>query len=336
MATVYFTFAACAAVIVVAGVVLTRSADAIADLTGYGRLVIGSVLLAGATSLPELSIGYQTIRLGQPDLAVGNLVGACLCNLLILAGLDLSHRTRSRMFSPLASAHALSATMTVNLCAVAVLAMLVRPGPSFQLLGMGVGSLTILAVYAGGSRLVYLNQQMAALPETPGPDHAVLMPAPPSMSVRRAAAGFAAATAVILVASPFLARAADDIAEQTGLGRSFVGTVLLALSTTLPELVASITAVRLGAFDLALGNVFGSNAFNILLIAILDIAQDGPLLGVVAPVHAVTGVAVILVTSVAILGQLYRIESRISLVEPDAVLVAALVLGAMGLAYHLG
>jgi cation:H+ antiporter len=328
---VLFTLAA--AVIIVAGSFLTKFADAIADLTGWGRLLVGSILLAGATSLPELAVDTNAILLGQPNLAAGDLLGSCLCNLLILATLDLSHFSRGRMLSPLASAHALSGMMTIVLCSLAVLAILTRPG--IQLPGgLDLGSLAILAVYLGGSRLVYFDQRMAARPDTPGPDQAVLMPAHPRMGLATAVAGFIAAGAVILLAAPSLAHAADELAERSGLGRTFVGTTLVALSTSLPELVASLAALRLGAYDLAIGNVFGSNSFNIAMLAVLDAIQPGPLLSLIASVNAITGVAVILSTAVAVTGQLYRVESRVHFIEPDAFLLVALVLGAMGLVYY--
>lgn len=335
MLGILLVFAAGAAIIVVAGSFLTRFADAIADLTGWGRLLVGSILLAGATSLPELAVDTNAIRLGQPNLAAGDLLGSCLCNLLILAMLDLSHLSRGRMLSPIASAHALSGMMTLVLCSVAVIAMLTRPGIQVPG-GMGLGSLAVLVVYAAASRLVYFDQRMAARPDTPGPDQAVLMPAHPRMGLARAVGGFLAAGAVILLTAPYLAHAADELAARTGLGRSFIGTTLVALSTSLPELVASLAALRLGAYDLAIGNVFGSNSFNIAMLAALDVVQPGPLLSIIAPVHAVTGAAVILVTAVAISGQLYRSESRVRLIEPDALLVIALSLGAMGLVWYIG
>jgi cation:H+ antiporter len=329
------TFVLSAGVVVMAGVFLTQFADAIADLTGWGRLLVGTILLAGATSLPELAVDTNTILLDQPDLAAGDLLGSCLCNLLILAALDLSHFSQRRMLSPLASAHALSGMMSIVLCSVAVLAMLTRPGVQAPI-GLGLGSIAIVVVYLGASRLVYFDQRMAARPDTPGPDQAVLMPAHPRMSLARAIGGFIAAGVVIVVASPFLARAATGLAERSGMGATFVGTTVVALTTSLPELVASLAALRLGAYDLAIGNVFGSNSFNIAMLAVLDAVQAGPLLSLIAPVNAITGVAVILVTAVAISGQLYRVEARILFLEPDAFLVMVLVLGAMGLVYYLG
>jgi len=146
---------------------------------------------------------------------------------------------------------------------------------------------------------------------------------------------FVAAAVALLVAGPRLAATADRLAEATGLGRTFVGTTLVAVTTSLPELVASIAAVRMGAFDLAIGNTFGSNAFNMVLFVPLDACHEGPLFVAVSPAHAVTAVAVIVATAVAVLGQLYHEERRIPIFEPDAVLVLLVVLGALLMVYRL-
>ncbi len=110
----------------------------------------------------------------------------------------------------------------------------------------------------------------------------------------------------------------------------------MALCTSLPELVASLTALRLGAFDMAVGNVFGSNGFNMVLLVALDVAQPGSLLSDVSATHALTGLATILVTAVAVLGQLYRVEKRVAFVEPDSVLIIGLIMGALAMVYFLG
>lgn len=142
-------------------------------------------------------------------------------------------------------------------------------------------------------------------------------------------ASFLGLAAVVATAGTILARSADRLAGHSGLGRTFVGTALVALTTSLPELVASIAAVRLGAFDLAIGNVFGSNAFNMVLFVPLDAAHPGALFAAVSPAHAVTAVAVIVATAIAILGLLEHEERRTPLLEPDAVLVVLVVVGAL-------
>ena len=138
---------------------------------------------------------------------------------------------------------------------------------------------------------------------------------------------------MIFLIGPRLAETAGKIAELSGLGSSFVGTTFVALSTSLPELVASITAVRMGAFDLVIGNVFGSNAFNMLLFVPLDFAYPGSLFAVANSAHVISVLAVVVCTSVVIMGQLYLPDSRRRFIEPDAWLVITLIAIALRLVF---
>ncbi len=330
MAVLILQFLGAAAVIVLAGTFLTRYADTIGERTGLGRTLAGMVLLATATSLPELSVCCNVARWGNADMAMGNLLGSCLFNLLNLAVLDLLHRGAHRMFSRTAAAHALSAAMSIMMLAVCLLFLLA--GFERTIAGVGPGPLLVVLVYLAGLRLVYFDQQSAAeVAEVPSP----LGTPPPYPSLGWAIAGYLLATSAILMAAPLLGSAAEDIAERSGLGGSFVGTTLVAICTTLPELVTTLAAVRAGAFDLAVGNILGSNTFNIIILLPVDAFYDGSLLADASPIHAVTATCGILVTAVASLGFLYRAEKRYWMVEPDALLVITLVLSSLGLIYYL-
>lgn len=327
-------FLLCAAAIIVAGTYLTRYADAIAELTKLGRLLVGSVLLAGATSLPELTVDVSAIRMHMPDLAVGDLLGSSLMNLLILAVLDLTHHSRGKMLSKQAAAHALSGSLSAALTALVGLGLLTGKAlAEYAIFNVSPAIILVAIAYAFGVRLVYLDQRIAAHGDHEHPPQEI--PVPAGMTLGKALAGFAICAVVIFVAGPFLAEAAGEIADKSGLGKTFVGTTLVALSTSLPELVSSIAALRMGALDLAIGNVFGSNAFNMVLLLPLDFLHPQPLLADVSPGHAVTCMATILATLVAIMGQLFRSESRTRFIEPDAWLVIAIVIGALGLVYFL-
>jgi cation:H+ antiporter len=139
---------------------------------------------------------------------------------------------------------------------------------------------------------------------------------------------------VIVLTGPRLAESAGRIAELSGLGNTFVGTTFVALSTSLPELVASLAAMRMGAFDLAVGNIFGSNAFNMLLFVPLDALHPGPLLADVSPSHVISCLAAVLVTAIAVMGQLYQVEGRRRLIEPDAILILLIIGAALTLVYR--
>ena len=95
------------------------------------------------------------------------------------------------------------------------------------------------------------------------------------------------------------------------LGRSFIGTVFIAMTTSLPELVVSISALRIGATDMAIGNLFGSNLFDIVILAIDDIFYfKGPILADVSMNHAVTGFMAVVMTGVTIVSLTYRLEKK--------------------------
>jgi cation:H+ antiporter len=148
-------------------------------------------------------------------------------------------------------------------------------------------------------------------------------------ALKRAGLGFGAATLVLLVAAPFLASSAKDIAAQTGVSTGFIGTSLVAIVTTLPELAASLAAVRLGAFDLAVGNLFGSNAFNMAAFAFVDLAyREGPILSMISSSHALTALWGILLMNVGLMGIIYRVEKRYLFIEPDSfIMILGYVIG---------
>jgi len=315
-------------VVVIAGTFLTRSADRIAELTGLGRLLIGSILLAGATSLPELCVDVNAALHGMDDLAVGDLMGSSLANLIILAIADLLTRSKGGMFSHVAARHALSGAAAVSLTALAGLMITSRFGVGFA--GVGLGSSVVFVAYVLSIRIIFHDQRSAAREAEP----AAASHAEPPRSLMRAILVFAGAALMILLAAPFVARSAGEIATLSGLGNTFVGTTLVAFSTSLPELVATIAAVRMGAFDLAVANIFGSNAFNMAMLFPIDVVSEGPLLSRVSQTHVTTCLWVVATTAVAIVGQLYHVEKRKRLIEPDALLIIAMVLAALLMIYH--
>lgn len=324
-------FAVLAAIIFVAGAVLSHAADQIAEITGFGRLLVGSILLAGATSLPELTVDITAVRMGQPDLAAGDLLGSSLMNLLILAVLDLTHYSKGRMLSREAAGHALSGLLGIALtAAVGVAILTANKVPSGEFLRLGLPTWLILAAYLLGVRVVFLDQRLSAQSASAG--EGVHSPKGP---LWKPAAMFGAATVVLIFAGPRLAHAADRLATLSGLGNTFVGTSLVAFSTSLPELVSSITAVRMGAFDLAIGNVLGSNAFNMALFVPLDLLHNGPVFAAVSHSHLVSCLAGIVATSLVVMGQLYRVETRRKFLEPDAWLVIAVIVGSLWLVYRM-
>jgi cation:H+ antiporter len=320
-----------ALVIAIAGSFLAWASDAIAGLTKLGGLFVGSIFLAGATSLPELLVDVSAVHKGLPDLAVGDLLGSSLINLFILAVADLLHHNPHKIFSRAGGRHALSASMSISMTAVAAIAILLGPRmPGLEIGDIGIGPIMIGLVYVLGLRLVFYDQQIS-LQNLPKSTHeGNKRKLAPAITV------YLICALAIFMAAPYMAEAAGQIAEITGLGKTFIGSTLVAICTSLPELVSTIAAVRMGSFDLAAGNIFGSNAFNMLIFIPLDWMHPGNLYAEVSNTHVFTALATILTTSVVVIGQLYQKEERKKIIEPDAVTVIVIVFLALYGLYWIG
>jgi cation:H+ antiporter len=327
----WLLFAASAAVIVVAGTKLSLYGDQIAELTGLGRLWIGVVLMAAATSLPEIFTTMSAAWIDAPDVAAGDLFGAGLTNMLTLGLIDLLYRQK-RVWQQAALGHTLTAALAMVLTGLAAFFVLLHINVTH--LGVGLGSLTLLILYVLGMRLVFRQEDM----ERRRRDQEALVQGIAEKhdagtarhdELRRAIFGFCVGALVLLVAAPFLAWSAGRIAEETGITATFIGTSMVAIATSLPELAVSIAAVRLGTFDLAVGNLFGSNAFNMAAFFFADLAyREGSLLSSISSAHAMTALWSILMMNIGLMGIIYRAEKRLMFIEPDSLLmIVSYVLG---------
>jgi len=322
----WLTFCLSAAVIIAAAVKLAEYGDAIAVRTGLGQLFIGALLLAGATSAPELLTMISSIRQGHIDLTAGDLFGSSMFNMLLLGVLDIAfHQTR--ILRRVALRHALTASLGTLLTGMAVFFILADV--QWMIGWINVDSLFMIAAYVVGVWLLRNN------PVTAAPLDAATVAGPPDReapgipSLRRAVVGFVAATAVLVLVVPWMVRSASQIAEQSDIGDGFVGMLLIAIVTSLPELVAMISAVRLGAYDIAVGNLFGSNVFNMFALATADLLYTGGnFFGAIHPAFALAGLLAMLLTTLGLIGNLAQVERRIWIVEVDALLLI--------LAYGLG
>jgi cation:H+ antiporter len=257
-----------------------------------------------------------------PNLAAGDLFGSSLANMLILAIVDQLSRERGVLRSA-AIENALTACLAISLNTLGALFVLTKW--HMTLLGVSPLSLALLLVYLGGTRAVYRNGVRQAETLASASAQAVRPTShghTRTHSLKRTLAAFVGAAAVILVASPALAWSAKHLAEVTGLGSTFIGTWLLGLCTSLPELATSVAAVRIGAVDLAVGTLFGSNSFNMVIFVALDIAYPaGSIFGGLSATHAISGMLAVVLMTLGLAGILYRAERRFVMLEPDSALM---------------
>jgi cation:H+ antiporter len=297
-------FGLCALLIARAGFTLSASADRLAELHGWGRGWVGLALLATVTSLPELASGISAVAVVKaPNLAVGNALGACVVNLAFLVVVDALQRGQP-MYRTAAATHVLTAAFGVVLLGLAALAMIAGPHAP-ELMNLGLASPLLLGGYLLALRGVQAHERSARAETDPPP--------PPDRTVlRQEWTRFAIAALVVLAAGSALPYAADRLAEAAGWSRSFVGTVFMAVATTLPEMAVTLGALRLGALDMALGNLLGSNLFNVTILAVDDLFwRGGPLLAAVAPVHIGTAVTAMTMSGLVLIGLVMRPQGRV-------------------------
>ncbi len=320
---------------------LAKSADVIAFKTGLGRSFVGVVLLATATSLPELGTGVSSIALlDEPDLAAGDAFGSNLFNLLIIGLLDIFWRngpilTRVTVTSVVIGALGI---VMISLAATAILIHSMTTTTS----GWYISpiSVLIIVVFVVAMFIIYrVEKQSEAEDEEDDPvsedgEHEYA-----GNSLGRAVLTYALAAAVVVVAAIWLAKTGDGIAEEMGWQASFMGTQFLAFSTSLPELAASFAAIRLNAPELAISNVLGSNLFNMGFILFLDDVAftDGVFWTSISEVHILTAVIAVIMTAVVIIALVIPRRNRPSTFWTlEALILIGLYVAASVLVFSLG
>jgi len=326
---IWLEFLVSAVLLVVAAIKLAECADAIALRTRLGGMFVGTLLLAGATSLPELFTTLNSLNQGVPELAVGNIFGSTMFNMLLLAVLDLAN-PRTRILRRVAVNHALTAGIAVLLTGLAVFFILADIG--VQIGWIGLDGIVLVGMYWLGMWLIFSrNRAISSMKEAEPAELDGVMALGPAVIC------FSGATAVLVMVTPWLVRSAVGIAEITGLTTAFVGAGLVALVTSLPEVVTAVAAVRIGAHDLAVGNLFGSNIFNIFALGSTDVFYlQGRFLAGVDPALTLTGMAGLLLTSLGLIATVAQVERRVLFVELDALLIVLGYAGALLLLYSRG
>lgn len=321
---VWIIFIITAVLIVLAATQLAKYGDIIAIRTRLGGMFIGLLLLAGATSLPEFLTTISSLSQNEPNLAAGNLMGSNTINMFLLAIIDLLNRNQ-RILRKAALKHALTGSLTVLLIGLVVFFMLADIHLTIG--WVGIDSLVIIGVYILSVRLIQKTNS------SPGSSQEPEIPED-TPSLRRGIIGFLIATAALIVVTPIMVECSNEIAVITGLGTTFIGTTLVALVTSLPELVTTLAAIKIGANDMAIGNLFGSNMFNMFAIGITDFFfTQGRFLSVIDPSFLLIGMLGLLMTGFGLVGNLAKLERRIWFIELDVLALILIYFGGLWLLY---
>ena len=277
-------FLGSAVTVVFMGIQLAKYGDALATITGWGRLFVGSILVALATSLPELSNNITAARIDEPELALGDALGSNMVNILTLAvvGLLFGGQRFLRQVAPEQGYLIVLAAIMTGLAVLLAAWHALIPGPLTEsnLWQIGFSSIFLLVVYVIGMRMVYQHSpaSQGEVEEDVG------------ISATRAWTLFGLASLGVIASGIFLAQSSAWIADATGISSGIVGILAVSVVTSMPEISATIGAARLGAADLAVAGIYGSCVFNVTILSYADIfLRNGVILNFAAAEHFVAG-----------------------------------------------
>ena len=323
-------FGIAALVIVIAGCQLARQADTLADRTGLGEALFGVLLLAGVTSLPDLAATLSAALDARPDLAMSNVMGSMTANLAFLGVADIIYRRANLEHAAASPVNLMLAGLLIVLLTLPLLAILT---PTVTEWSVHPITPVIVTAYLFGLHLVHrtrvkpmwfprMTQQTVS--DEPEKHHGG-----GSLTLWFGFIGMAVVTGM---AGWILMEAAKGIIDQTGLSETLVGGLFTALATSTPELVTTIAAIRIGALTLAVSNIFGTNCFNMLVVAAADAAYPhGSIYHDMAPVQMMWGLIGILMTAILLLGMVRRETYGIGRIGFESALILGIYAVALGI-----
>lgn len=292
---------------------------------------MGGLFLAAATSLPDFAATLTAAVDGHAELAMSNVMGSMAVNLTFLGVGDLIYRKANLEHAAASSPNLIQAALLIALLVIPLIAMVT---PEFDLWGIHPATPLLLAAYVLGFSAV----RGARVRPMWTPRHTAQTVEDEPGDGRRRGEGLAWLwTRFILLAAAMagagwaLMKAAETIAAQTALSQTVVGGLFTAIATSLPELVTTVAAIRLGALTLAVGGILGTNCFNMTVIAAADIVyRQGSIYHAVTSLQVLWGLVTILMTTILLLGFIYRERYGIGRIGLESFLMLLVYTGAAG------
>ena len=237
---------------------LVDGASAIAKRSGISDLVIGLTVVAFGTSMPEFVVNMVSVAEGSTDLAITNIVGSNIINTFVILGLTalvypIVSQKRSRDFD-----------IPMSIIAGVLVLILVAVQLPFGEAGKGIGHLGGGVLLAFFCYFLYNTFRHAKDHPEEGPSDEV--PSTKEIPVRRAVALILGGLVGLVVGGELIVKSAVDLATRMGVSEAIIGLTIVALGTSLPELATSVIAAAKHNSDIAIGNVFGSNIFNVFFV----------------------------------------------------------------------
>ncbi|GAA0788978.1 sodium:calcium antiporter [Marinobacterium sediminicola] len=307
LALIILAFAAVAAIIGVAGIKMTKTARDLAQATGLGQALMGAVFIGASTSLSGITTSVTAAAEGYAQLAVSNGLGGIAAQTVFLALADIVYRRANLEHAAASAENLFMSAFLLTLLAIHALALSL---PSASLFSVHPASFILVAAYVFGVHLLARTHDMPMwLPRKTRdtPAEPVGRRSRGRLQIGRLWLHFVGYAMVVALAGWSLAELAVPLGAKTGLSHGVVGGIFTAVSTSIPELVVAITAVRMGALNLAVGDIIGGNAFDTLFVAASDFAyRDGPIYAAISSAEQFWLANAMLMTGVLLMGLIYR------------------------------
>jgi cation:H+ antiporter len=336
-------FGACTIFVWIAGWRIAQYADRFASATGLGHAIVGMIVLAGLTSLPEMAVTFSAALSESPQLAANNLLGSIAMQIAILAVADAMIGRQALTVVAGNSLVLLQVTMNVLLLVLVALAIAVGDS-AFAGAGLwswGLALAYLLAMWTiaqSGDRQQWVARRTQRQRErqAAGQDDAQAPPPSGDEPIQPLVTRLAIGGAVILVSGFLLSQTGEAIAGQTGLGNSFVGAVFVAIATSLPETSSVVSSMRRRRYEMALSDIFGTNLYNILLLFLVDLLyRGGPALNEVGRFSLVGSLLGALLAAIFLVGLIERRDRTVARMGVDSLAVLVCYCAGLYLLYQL-
>jgi len=221
---------------------------------------MGVVFISMITSFPELFTGISAAAIVKsPDIAIGQIVGSCIFNLVIIAVVELIFR-KNKMYQLTGKLDILPLAFSIII--ITVLTLLLSIQFKLHLFHVGLSSLIIFFLYLVFMNIIFKERKAEQKEEEKYKDK----------SLAKEVTYFIVSALIIIAVGIYLPMVGRELAQIMNWTDSFVGVIFLAMVTSFPELVVSFATAKMGAIDMLVGNIAGSNLFNIAIIFIIDAA----------------------------------------------------------------
>ena len=322
---VWIEFTICSILMILFAYNLCKEGVSISRQTRLEESIIGMIFIAVATSFPEVVVGVTSVfSLGRIGLGYGDLVGSVIVNSMLLVIIDRSIG-EGRLLAKISRVNTLTALFLFGAAAVILAAGVLRMYIALPSIGpLGIESLALILIYGVFLRAVNKKDGYRR-------DEARHVT---GESLRRTWTRFAVLLVLVMLLGIWMARIGEKIVLATGLSQTFTGTLLLGLATSFPEVIVTFTAIKAGSFNMAVGNILGSNLFDLCVIPALDLMTEGPIMGMLTKGQVLAAGIVLLISLITIAGIAgkKRAQKRVS---PETGLIFAVGLAGFVLLYFI-